>query len=259
MIESNAGMKIKKYVSIMGEYILEKLYPPVCVFCSSVLPSDRTRKKINAVDGICETCAVRVKAIQEPRCMKCGKPVRKKEQEFCHDCEKKEYAFDGGCSLWIHKMPVNQAIYRYKYANRRIYGKVFAKELWKHYRNQLRQWEVEQIIPVPLHDKKRRKRGYNQAELIANRIGIWSGITVDSRSVIRIKNTTPLKQLNDQERNRALNNAFAVKSTWKQAQNVLIIDDIYTTGCTLHHIAQVLKQAGAEKVYFLTISIGQGF
>lgn len=247
---------IKKYVKIIGEYVLEKMYPPVCVFCGEVLSWSDARQHS---DGICRICMARVTVIQEPRCMKCGKPVQREEQEFCHDCSRRTYGFDGGRSLWIHRMPVNRAIYQYKYGNRRVYGKIFAKELWKNYRNLLQQWGVEQIISVPLHSKRRKKRGFNQAELVAVQLGKWSRLPVDFTSVIRKENTTPLKQLDDKERNKNLKNAFAVQNTWKRVKTVVIIDDIYTTGSTLHHIAQVLKKAGAEKVYFLTISIGQGF
>lgn len=239
--------------------MLEKLYPPVCVFCETLLPRGAGKRQAGFGDGICEKCSKKVKVIHGPRCMKCGKPIAKEEQEFCYDCSRRKYAFDGGRSLWIHKMPVNHCIYQFKYANRRGYAKVFARELWRHYRSQLYQWGAEQIIPVPLHPKRRRKRGYNQAELIAVQLGEWCKITVDTKSVIRRKNTTALKQLNGRERNQNLKQAFAVRGTWKPAKTVVLIDDIYTTGSTLHHIAQVLKEAGAEKVYFLTISIGQGF
>ncbi len=122
----------------------------------------------------------------------------------------------------------------------------------------LREKKVELIVPVPLHRKKMRIRGYNQAALVAEVLGEITGISVDEDILVRVKNTKPLKQLNDKERRRSIRGAFSVrKSVW--AKTIVLIDDIYTTGSTLDEAARVLLKAGAEKVYFLTISIGQGY
>ena len=103
-----------------------------------------------------------------------------------------------------------------------------------------------------------RIRGYNQAALLAEVLGEITGISVDEDILVRVKNTKPLKQLNDKERRRSIRGAFSVrKSVW--AKTIVLIDDIYTTGSTLDEAARVLLKAGAEKVYFLTISIGQGY
>ena len=122
----------------------------------------------------------------------------------------------------------------------------------------LREKKVELIVPVPLHRKKMRIRGYNQAALVAEVLGEITGISVDEDILVRVKNTKPLKQLNDKERRRSIRGAFSVrKSVW--AKTIVLIDDIYTTGNTIDYAAKTLKKAGVEKVYFLTISIGQGY
>ena len=122
----------------------------------------------------------------------------------------------------------------------------------------LREKKVGLIVPVPLHRKKMRIRGYNQAALLAEVLGEITGISVDEDILVSVKNTKPLKQLNDKERRRSIRGAFSVrKSVW--AKTIVLIDDIYTTGSTLDEAARVLLKAGAEKVYFLTISIGQGY
>ena len=124
--------------------------------------------------------------------------------------------------------------------------------------DQVRRWEIEEIIPVPLHSSRRRARGYNQAELLADELGKRWGIPVNKKAVIRIQKTIPQKELGNRARIENLKAAFGVSKTWIPKQKVLIIDDIYTTGNTIHRVAKVLKKAGAQKVYFLTISIGQG-
>lgn len=156
-------------------------------------------------------------------------------------------------------MPVSMSIYQFKYKNRRIYGEFYAKEMVRIYGRLIREWEIEVIVPIPLHRKKKRFRGYNQAEIVAKHLGEMMGIPVDSRSVIRSRYTRPQKELNDKERKQNLKHAFSVTGQWKNYKTVLVIDDIYTTGSTIDTVAEELKSRGVQKVCFLTISIGQGY
>mgnify|MGYP000629957745 CR=1 FL=1 len=81
--------------------------------------------------------------------------------------EKKKYAFEAGKSIWVHKAPVSQGIYRFKYKNRRCYGEIFAAEMAAELGDAVKQWKIEEIIPVPLHRSRQRIRGYNQAQILA--------------------------------------------------------------------------------------------
>lgn len=114
-------------------------------------------------------------------------------------------------------------------------------------------------MPVPLHKKRRRKRGYNQAGVLGRRLGRLLGIRVDDKSLLRRVYTDPQKKLGRLERKKNLRNAFALKESFKPVPVVLLVDDIYTTGNTIDAVSEVLKKKGVEKVYFLTISIGQGY
>ena len=126
------------------------------------------------------------------------------------------------------------------------------------YANIIRFWDIDEIIPVPIHKKRFRQRGFNQSEIIAQEIGRIMNIPVSKNKIIRIKNTKPQKALDDMERIKNIRNAFCAVRGYKPQKNILIIDDIYTTGATIRHIAQILKELGAVRVFFLTISIGQG-
>ena len=97
--------------------------------------------------------------------------MRKEEQEYCRDCQKKKYAFEAGKSIWVHKAPVSQGIYRFKYKNRRCYGEIFATEMAAELGDTVKQWKIEEIIPVPLHRSRQRIRGYNQAQILAEELG----------------------------------------------------------------------------------------
>ena len=216
------------------------IYPKTCCFCGKVSEKE-----------LCKECAEKVVYITEPRCKKCGKPVRYEEQEYCYDCQKNVHTYEQGRSIWMHKMPVSLSIYQFKYKNRRIYGEFYAKEMFRIY--------GRLIIPIPLHRKKKRLRGYNQAEIIARNLGEIMDIPVDCKSVIRNRYTRPQKELNDKERKKNLKQAFSITSQWANYKNVLVIDDIYTTGSTIDTVTKELKSRGARKVYFLTISIGQGY
>ena len=117
---------------------------------------------------------------------------------------------------------------------------------------------AEGIVPIPLHKSRRRIRGYNQAELLAGALGKRVGIPVYPRMLIRVRNTKPQKTLNPEERQNNLKRAFNMGQNDVKLKVIIIIDDIYTTGTTIDEAARVLKEAGAEKVYFITLACGTG-
>ncbi|MEZ3485682.1 MAG: ComF family protein [Lachnospiraceae bacterium] len=240
---------INKQILHIGERASTWLWPEVCPFCGRV-----------SSQGICARCRRRLEniRIQEPRCMKCGKPLRHEEQEYCYDCMHMKHQYTSGYGLWLHRDPVSISIYQFKYHNQRRYGIYYAEELVFCFGRTIRRWKPDLIIPIPLHRKRRKKRGYNQAEIISRRMGEMLGIPVDSQCLIRRICTAPQKMLGHQERRKNLRRAFAVRKSFFPVKTVLLIDDIYTTGSTMDAAAQVLKEKGVEKVYFLTISIGQG-
>lgn len=231
-----------------GMDILRLFFPHVCPFCGRVTEED-----------VCKTCREQVEYIREPRCMRCGKPLRSEEQEYCYDCERHSHAYDRGYALWIHKGSVQRAIYQFKYHNRRVYSQFFGKELLSQYGQAVRKWNITTIIPIPLSRKRRRIRGFNQAELLARELGAGLGITVDAKSLVRVRDTSPQKKMDARGRSCNLKHAFAWRGKNSINGNILLIDDIYTTGSTIDAAARVLKKNGAGKIYFLTISIGQGY
>lgn len=160
--------------------------------------------------------------------------------------------------MFLHEGSVADAIYRYKFQNKRSYASVFAEEMALKYGEQLRQWGIQSIIPIPLHKKRRRKRGFNQAELLGCFLSEVTGIPMETNALFRVLETAHQKTLGHRGRMWNLHNAFAVSRAWIPVENVLLIDDIFTTGSTINKAAKMLKKAGVQKVYFLTISIGQG-
>lgn len=226
--------------------VCDILYPQVCPFCGTLTK-----------EGICEICRRSLPYVEEPRCMKCGKPLKNEEQEYCRDCVRTPGGYEQGRSVWTHTGNVPHAIYEFKFHNKRYYARIFAGEMQRQYGGWIRRCGIETIIPVPLHPARRKRRGFNQAELLARELGRLTGICVRTDVVFRVRNTKPQKELGGRQRQENLKGAFAVSGKWRCSQTVLLIDDIYTTGSTVRRIAGLLKKAGVQKVYFLTISIGQ--
>ncbi len=192
--------------------------------------------------------------------MKCGKPLRHEEQEYCYDCVQTQRYFDKGAALWLHKEPVNRSIYQYKFHNQRRFGQYYAEELAERYGAVLKRWNPDLIVPIPLYPARLRKRGYNQAAIAAKILGKMLGIPVSVKLLKRVRRTSPLKNLSPVQREKNLRNAFAAADGARlDGKAILLIDDIYTTGNTMNEAAKTLKRAGAENVFYLTISIGQGY
>lgn len=189
--------------------------------------------------------------------MRCGKPIKRAGARYCRDCAGTEAPYEQGRSLWVHKSPVSDAIYRLKYKNKRYYGRIFAREMADRFEAQIRRWGIEEIVPIPLYRRRYRARGYNQAAVIARELGKLLSVPVREKAVLRVRSTKPQKDLGREQRLENLRGAFAVSKGFRPKRNILLIDDIYTTGSTICRAAEVLRLAGAEKVYFLTISIGQ--
>lgn len=232
----------------MGEKILRLLYPHTCPFCQKV-----TERRV------CEDCAGKIWYIREPRCKKCGKPLRDQSAEYCYDCRHTRHYYERGLSLWKHEKLVKESLYRFKYRNHRIYSCFYAEELAGRFGKYVRAWHIALIVPVPLSKKRRRIRGFNQAELIAADLSRLLSIPADTVHLKRVVDTRPQKSLGTRERRENLKSAFAWTGQDLSGKNVLLVDDIYTTGNTIDSAARILRKAGAQKVYFLTISIGQGY
>ena len=137
-------------------------------------------------------------------------------------------------------------MYQFKYENQKWLADTFAKKMWKECSVEITGWNIDAIVPVPMSEKKARSRGYNQADLLALSLDIF------------ITETSPMKELTDIERMYNIKNAFKTEGN-KNYKNILIVDDIYTTGITLSECARTMKSAGVSGVFGLTVCIGAGF
>lgn len=156
--------KQQKRYSSLGTRIRELSEPAVsrrCPLCHRIL------KDSHAL--ICPECAGDLRPIQGARCYKCGKPVSE-EEEYCRDCKAAPGAFDQGRGIFLYDDRMKYSIMKYKYFGCREYSRFYGRALYLYGRDQLALWKPDVIVPVPLHWRKLRKRGFNQAELLAEEL-----------------------------------------------------------------------------------------
>ncbi len=208
--------------------------------------------------GACYGCRQKITYPIEPICLKCGKDIEEEELEFCRDCQENTRTFIKGFPAMRYKEPVTRAVAAFKYSNKKAYGKYFAKEIIKRHGKAISDIGADVIVPVPIHKAKLRKRGYNQAEVLARELGKLIGIPTDTNLIRREKNTLPQKELNNLERENNLKNAFFSTDKIVQYKCALIVDDIYTTGATVEACTKVLHSIGIDDVYYTSVCIGKG-
>ena len=151
---------------------------------------------------------------------------------------------------------MRRSVTRYKYYGCREYGDFFARAMYRYGQKELREWDPDLIVPVPVHRSKERMRGFNQAAYLAERLSRYTGIPADMELVKKVVKTRSQKKLNALQRRKNLEKAiFATKNV--RGKNILVVDDVYTTGSTIDAMAGCLKKKGAENVYFLTVCIGR--
>ncbi len=238
-----------KLIKKVYQLCLQLLFPLRCPVCDDIVTPFGEK--------ICLDCMKKLRYVTPPRCMKCGKRLEEEEQEYCHDCSDKKHVFVRGRALYEYGSAA-VSVYRFKYGNRREYADFYGEEVARYLGEFITQVQPDALIPIPLHPVRKRKRGYNQALLLANAISRYTGVPVCDKMLVRIKNTVPLKQLNPAERQNNLKKAFLMKRNDVKLKTVILIDDIYTTGSTMDEAAKALMTAGVEKVYFITLACGAG-
>ena len=184
--------------------ILNILYPERCPVCHEILKGK---------DSVCPSCRQKLPYIKEPKCKKCGKEMEKEEQEYCRDCQRFSHSFDKGGAVFAYDQVMRKSISMFKYHNRREYARFYAAEMYEHCRHFLNTCNPDVILPVPIHRQKKRQRGFNQAELVAKKLGKLMKVPVDCKYLIRREKTVPQKELSRQKRKANLKQAFKVNKT----------------------------------------------
>ncbi|MBQ5431573.1 MAG: ComF family protein [Lachnospiraceae bacterium] len=232
----------------MQKKLYKLLYPRRCPGCDKLLEPDQ---KV-----LCARCDDLVKRTGEVVCVTCGKPLKNETRDLCPDC-RKGHNFVAGRALFVYDGPMKEAMYRLKYDNRRCYARNFAVEAKKTYAGLMRAWGIECVVPIPMFAPKERKRGYNQARVLAQNIAEEFGLPV-ADLLERVEDTPPMKGLSPFDRRSNVKKAFHMKESEVQFNRILVVDDIFTTGATMDAVAEVLMSHGVQAVYALYVCIGEG-
>lgn len=201
-----------------------------------------------------------------PCCAICGKLNSKK---YCKDCEKRinsqlnlnienkaGYYFEKHMYLFKYKNEIRNLILDYKFRDKSYLYELFAKIITKNEKicGILEKYDI--IIPVPIHKKRKKQRGYNQSELVARQISKnIANLQLENKAFIKIKNNKPQSTLSKKQRKQNVKNVYKLENKGKiENKNIVLFDDIYTTGNTANEIAKILKQNGANKILVLTIA-----
>ena len=233
----------------LGKILLDLLFPARCPVCDGII--DRIG------ENVCRKCRDKIIYIKEPYCMKCGKQLKRDEQEYCTDCKRTHHYYIQGTALYDYGSMAD-SIFRFKYAGRMEYAKFFGEELYREKKSWLTSVRPDALVPVPAHPSRKRRRGYNQAELLARELSKCSGIPINTRLICRAGKTKPLKNLSRFERQNNLKKAFKIRRNDVKLNTIVIIDDIYTTGSTIDAMAKAMQEAGIASIYFITLAIGRG-
>lgn len=227
-------------------------YPARCPVCDSVLGI--------GTGEICPGCGDRFRYPRGALCCQCGKPVAENETH-CTNCQDRAYTYINGRAALLYNSVMQESVARFKYGERREYGKFYGRMLWQEQGEWIRNISPDILVPVPLHHSRYRRRGYNQAAILAKELGSHVGVPVADGLLVRVRKTLPQKDLTWQERERNLQNAFQIdirmKQLYEDAKCAILIDDIYTTGSTAEMCSRVLYGAGIQKIYVLCLCIGQ--
>jgi ComF family protein len=233
--------------------IVDLLFPPRCGGC----------RRMGSL--LCDHCLAQIERIHPPICSHCGLPMDMSNTSLvsdperpirrCRHCQEMAQELDGLRACAFHSGPLREAIHEFKYRDVTVLagplGYLMALA-WPDLAP--RELELDAIVPVPLHPKRERERGYNQATLLARELGAHLGRPVTENVLHRTRATAPQVDLNPHERRANVQGAFRCVDQRLGGRRVLLVDDVCTTGATLEAAAAALRQGGATAVWAYTLA-----
>lgn len=245
-----------RYKKTLYEYIdvfLNFIYPRniYCILCDASIDKD-------VKYSICDECKSKLRFINEKTCDKCGKPLDELYLiDRCIDCINNTNYYDKAVSCIEYDDLSKKIIYDLKYHKRRYISYHVAEIIYDRLmESDMHNFDI--IIPVPLHKAKERERTFNQAGIIGKYLGRMLNVEVEKQILIREKNTITQNQLTREKRRENLKGAFNVVNADDIGnKNLLLIDDVFTTGATANECARVLVESGALNVYVATLATGR--
>lgn len=227
------------------DMFMDMLYPRhlTCVLCH------------DESDGeLCKKCLGSIQFNIGPICLSCGRMIMKNDYLICHQCKTFERHYDRGISVGVYDDFMSKLLFDLKYNDKKYIARMMASYMVEYIIKLDLEIEFDFIVPVPLHKDRLKKRGFNQTELIGQFMSDMTGVPQNT-DLVRMKPTKPLSTLSADERLEILNDAFELKSPI--LGNVILVDDIFTTGSTLNTCAKELKSCGTSYILGVTFAVGE--
>lgn len=210
-------------------------------------------------ENLCSICKSKLVFINDCSCSICGRKLELVDKagniKRCRECIKHPHYFTRSVSPLSYEGDIKRLIYDFKYNGKNHLYKMFGQLMVEHIvDNDLE--HVDLIVPVPLYKDREKKRGFNQATLLARYIGKSLKIETDTKNLSRKSQTKALNKLSRSERIKNISGVFDLKdrNIFKD-KTILLIDDIYTTGSTVDEISKVLVESDVKKVFVSTLAV----
>lgn len=207
--------------------------------------------------SICHECWIEIDFVNDPSCAKCGMPFEYDmgKDIICLGCEEKKTSFSKARFLFKYNEISKKIIHKFKYYDQTYLAKILAKLSLKKIGCEFPNADL--ILPVPLHRYRLMSRFYNQSSLLAKSIAKQSGKEFNCSILEKIVHTVPQASLTKLQREDNVKNSFVVNEKNRkllQGKNILLIDDVMTTGSTVNECARVLLKNGCNSVSVFTLA-----
>lgn len=231
--------------------VLDWIYPGICLGCGRVIDGGRS---------LCDGCAAAVPGLRAPFCDVCGEMFDGLiEGSFaCPNCRGQRFAFEFARPGVPRSERAMELIHDLKYGRRLDFGLeigVLAARAFDDPRLWMPLAERWPLVPVPLHRQRRHWRQFNQAREIAEHLGRRVGLPVRD-GLKRVRATETQTRLTRRQRQNNLRGAFETREDFGGTPGAIVVDDVFTTGSTVHECAKVLRRAGVQKVIVVTAMRG---
>lgn len=232
----------------------ETVFPPTCVACRELVETD------GAFRHLCPACARGIHYVQEPHCDTCGHPFYGdvEGERSCPHCVGLEPAFGRGCTAVLFRGATRALVIELKY-HQGLQVLPDLAEILRRSPAVLAHVRDAVLVPVPLHPRKLRERGYNQSRLLAAELAATAGGTTRVQELlVREVDTVTQTAFDRESRRENLKNAFALAKSapLTPGQHYVLVDDVFTTGSTLNGCARVLRRAGCLNLDIVTFGHG---
>lgn len=217
--------------------VTDWVFPPECMGCGE--PGFL----------LCAACESQIQYLERDLCSLCGYP--RGGSRVCPGCGHLSPHFTEIRSLAVYSGCIRTAVQRLKYQNDLSIGALFTDALCGIV--QSNSWKVDLIIPVPLSQERYASRGYNQAAVLARPMALQLDCAFDPKSLTRNRNTTSQVELDAETRRKNLEGVFSAGGHALEGKNILIVDDVITTGSTINECAKAVEEAGAKEVYGVSL------